>query len=91
MSSIHPDLEVEPLPQDRLLAFIEAVGTATVEGHTFEICRSLSGMTTFSVIWPTHSSSIIMTGTRNSSARLKPVTVRSKHSCGEFGQRAMML
>jgi len=45
MSSIHPDLEVEPLPQDRLLAFIEAVGTATVEGHTFEICRSLSGMT----------------------------------------------
>src|ERR1039458_7911924 len=39
-------------------------------------------MTTFSVMWPTHSSSIIMTGTRNSSARLKPVTVRSKHSCG---------
>ena len=45
-----------------------------------------SGITTFSVMWPTHSSSIIITGTRNSSDRLKPVIVRSKHSWGELGR-----
>ena len=33
---------------------------------------------------------ISMTGTRNCSAKLKALMVRSKHSCGELGQRAMI-
>ena len=38
---------------------------------------SASGMTTFSVMWPTHSSSMTITGTRYSSARLKASKVKS--------------
>ena len=42
----------------------------------------------FSVMWPTTSSIMNITGTRNSSARLKALMVRSKHSCGEFGHKS---
>ena len=47
-------------------------------------------MTTFSVMCPTHSSIMNMTGVRYSSERLKARIVRSKHSCGELGQSAMI-
>jgi len=48
------------------------------------------GITTFSVICPTTSSIMNITGTRNSSARLKARMVRSKQSWGEFGNKAMI-
>jgi hypothetical protein len=41
-------------------------------------------------MWPTHSSIIIITGTRYRSERLKASMVRSKASCGDCGQSAMI-
>ena len=50
---------------------------------------SAGGITTFSVMWPTHSSIIIRTGTRYISARLKASMVKSKASWGERGHSAI--
>jgi len=51
---------------------------------------SAAGMTTRSIMWPTHSSIMNMTGTRYCSERLKASMVRSKHSWGELGEMAMI-
>jgi hypothetical protein len=37
-------LDVEPLPEDRLLAFFTKIGTATLDDRTFEITRSMTGL-----------------------------------------------
>lgn len=38
------EIEVESLPEDRLLAFITPIGSAELSGRTFEVCRSISGL-----------------------------------------------
>ena len=45
------------------------------------------GMTTVSVMCPTHSSIMTSTGTRYRSDRLNASMVRSNASCGDFGHR----
>lgn len=41
---ITPTIDVEPLPQDRMLAFHTEIGTATYGERTFEVTRSLTGL-----------------------------------------------
>lgn len=38
------EVDVEPLPKNRMLAFHSKVGEATAEGRTFEITSSLTGL-----------------------------------------------